>query len=328
LQFGKFKFQITLETDAILPPFKGSTFRGVFGTALKKTVCALKSQTCETCLLRDRCVYTLVFEIPPDREPEGAPSPPHPFIIEPPLTTKTHFTAGDSLDFNLLLFGRANDYLPYFVYAVEQMGRTGIGQRVNGHRAVFQLTSVSAGEQVVYEAEDRKLLAVSPSDLSWERFAAEHPPFQCREIYVRLETPLRLKFENRLQAELPFHVLVRALLRRVALLNRHFGNGEPDLDYKGLVAKAQQKIPTKESRLRWFDWKRYSNRQEQAMLMGGMTGEISYQGDLEEFIPLIKFGELVHVGKATAFGLGKFSARFSPSPHRGEEGRGEGVDSP
>lgn len=159
-KIGKFKFQIKLETDAILPPFKGSTFRGVFGTALKKVVCALKSQTCETCLLRDRCVYTLVFEIPPDREPEGAPSPPHPFIIEPPLTTKAHFAARSSLDFHLLLFGRANEYLPYFVYAVEQMGRTGIGQRINGHRAVFHLAGVFAGGQVVYEPEDRKLLAV------------------------------------------------------------------------------------------------------------------------------------------------------------------------
>jgi hypothetical protein len=161
LQFGKFNFQIKLETDAILPPFKGSTFRGVFGTALKKVVCALKRQTCESCLLRDRCVYTLVFEIPPDQEPEGAPSPPPPFIIEPPLTTKAHFTAGAFLDFNLLLFGRANEFLPYFVYAVEQMGQTGIGQRINGNRAVFQLSGVSSGEQVVYEADSRKLLAVT-----------------------------------------------------------------------------------------------------------------------------------------------------------------------
>jgi hypothetical protein len=326
LQFGKFNFQIKLETDAILPPFKGSTFRGVFGTALKKVVCALKQQTCDTCLLRDRCVYTLVFEIPPDQDTEGVPSPPHPFIIEPPLTTTAHFTAGTFLDFNLLLFGRANDFLPYFVYAVEQMGRTGIGQRLNGNRAVFHLSGVSSGEQIVYDPDSRKLQSVPPSDFSWERFAAGISTFDCPEITIHLETPLRLKYENRLQAELPFHVLVRALLRRVTMLNRHFGNGEPELDYKGLVARAQ-KVQTKESRLLWFDWRRYSNRQEQAMLMGGMTGEISYRGDLEDFIPLIKFGELVHVGKATAFGLGKFSACFSPSPHRGGEGRGEGADS-
>ena len=312
MQFGKFDFQIKLETDAILPPFKGSTFRGVFGTALKKVVCALKQQTCDTCLLRDRCVYTLVFESPPDQDTEGAPSPPHPFIIEPPLTTKAHFATGASLDFNLLLFGRANEFLPYFVYAVEQMGRTGIGQRINGHRAVFQLSGVSSGAQVVYDPDSRKLLAVSPLDFSWEQFAAGISPFNCPEITIHLETPLRLKYENRLQAELPFHVLVRALLRRVTMLNRYFGNGEPDLDYKGLVARAQT-VEIRESRLRWFDWRRYSNRQEQAMLMGGLTGEVTYEGDLEPYIPLIRFGELVHIGKATTFGLGKFAVKFPES---------------
>jgi len=41
------------------------------------------------------------------------------------------------------------------------------------------------------------------------------------------------------------------------------------------------------------------------MLMGGVTGEITYRGRLNEFIPLINYCETVHVGKATTFGLGK-----------------------
>jgi len=119
-----------------------------------------------------------------------------------------------------------------------------------------------------------------------------------------IEPPLRLKFENRLKADLPFHVLGRAMLRRVSSLYNCYGDGEPALDYKGLVSKAKT-IRIVDTDLVWFDWQRYSHRQDQAMLMGGMTGSITYEGKIGEFLPLIDFCSKVHLGKQTAFGLGK-----------------------
>jgi hypothetical protein len=328
--FGTYNFQLLLESEALLPPFKGSTFRGVFGVALKKVVCALKRQECDTCLLRERCIYSTIFEIPTGESIKGTPSPAHPFIIEPPLTRKAHFQSGEGLDFNLILLGRSHENLPYFVYAIEQMGRIGIGQRINGKRSQFQLRRISFGEQVIYDSEDKRLLAPRPDHLVLEEFINLNPERTIKEITLNLLTPLRLKFDNRLQAELPFHVLIRAALRRIALLNNQFGDGEPGLDYKGLVARAE-KVETKKSILQWFDWKRYSNRQEQSMLMGGMIGEITYEGELTEFMPLLQYCEKVHLGKATTFGLGRISISnpaeeyfwISPSPLAGEGG-GEG----
>lgn len=302
--YGKYKFHLRLESEAFLPPFKGSTFRGVFGVALKKVVCALKHQECESCLLRERCIYTTVFEIPSGENSKGTPSPPHPFIIEPPLTQKTHFQIGEGFDFNLILLGPSNDYLPYFVYAIEQMGRIGIGQRIDGKRSRFQLQRISAGERIVYDSAEKKLSNAVPEDLTLEGCPGKKADGTLEKITLNLLTPLRLKFDNRLQAELPFHVFIRAALRRIALLNNQFADGEPNLDYKGLVVRAE-KVEVGNSSLRWFDWKRYSNRQEQSMLMGGMIGEITYRGDLGEFVPLIRYGEKVHLGKATTFGLGQ-----------------------
>ncbi|MEW6185986.1 MAG: CRISPR system precrRNA processing endoribonuclease RAMP protein Cas6 [Thermodesulfobacteriota bacterium] len=302
--FGRFNFQLIFESEAQLPPFKGSTLRGVFGLALKKVVCALKRQECGLCLLRERCVYTTVFEIPSGEESKGTPSPPHPFIIEPSLNSQTHFQPGDSLDFNLILLGRFNEYLPYFVYAIEQMGRIGIGKKINGKHSHFQLQAVSIEGRRVYDSVGKKLIKAEPEDLLLERSGMGNPDQNKDEIRLWLQTPLRLKFDNRLKAELPFHVLIRGALRRIAVLNTRFGTGEPALDYKGLVAGASA-IKIKESNLHWFDWKRYSNRQEQAMLMGGMVGEVTYQGDLKEFLPFLRYCEKVHLGKATTFGLGQ-----------------------
>jgi CRISPR/Cas system endoribonuclease Cas6 (RAMP superfamily) len=39
---------------------------------------------------------------------------------------------------------------------------------------------------------------------------------------------------------------------------------------------------------------------------GGFVGDATFEGDLAEFLPALRLGELVHVGKGTTFGLGKY----------------------
>ncbi len=42
------------------------------------------------------------------------------------------------------------------------------------------------------------------------------------------------------------------------------------------------------------------------MILGGWIGEITYKGDFQKYLPLLRLGEHIHVGKATVFGLGKY----------------------
>lgn len=305
--FGKYLFSSVFEDDAVLPYYKGSTFRGVFGHALKRVVCALKRQDCKDCLLREKCVYAFVFEAATGQASGGrkrVASPPHPYVIEPPDTPKSHFNKGEPFDVTLLLFGKANDYLPYFIYAFEQMGKLGIGKRIDGKRAGFFLKSVSTDGKPIYSSQDKKITEGKfTQDLALEDLVALQRRVVQR-LDLRLKTPLRLKFENKLEASLPFHVFVRAMLRRISSLCNYHGNGEPPLDYRGLVQQAKG-VETTQSSLRWFDWKRYSTKQDQSMLMGGIVGQVTYSGNLSEFVSLIKFCEQVHIGKQTSFGLGK-----------------------
>lgn len=56
----------------------------------------------------------------------------------------------------------------------------------------------------------------------------------------------------------------------------------------------------------------YSSRQQRRMKLGGMAGTACYEapdsgGGVAPFWPWLKVGELVHLGKNTAFGLGKMT---------------------
>jgi CRISPR/Cas system endoribonuclease Cas6 (RAMP superfamily) len=302
---GTYQFFCEFKTNAVLPPFKGSTFRGVFGRALKQVVCALKHQECLECLLRSKCVYAQVFELqePLNKNKTRIAARPHPFVIEPPLSTETLYPAGAPFDFTLILLGETNQYLPYFIYAFEKMGEVGIGKKENGQRGRFALKKVFSSRDLIYESASGKLKAHPAQDRIQLR-PADIKQDQLIRIRVILETPLRLKFENKLTAELPFHVLARAMLRRISSLMNAYGDGEPALDYRGLVEQAHG-IRVAENRLTWFDWRRYSFRQDQAMLMGGMVGSVVYEGRLSAYLPLVEFCEKVHLGKQTTFGLGK-----------------------
>ncbi len=290
---GNYKFTCRFETQAILPPIKGSTFRGVFGRALKRVVCALRLQQCDDCMLREQCLYTTAFEMN---------TLPHPFVIEPPLTTKTDFSKGDGFDFNLLLFGPMNEKLPYFIYAFKEMGRVGIGRRVNGQRGNFALQEVKCDYGVIYDAREEKIILPNLQGTVIPKlgnFTGDKTI-----IKVNLITPLRLKYKNHLAPDLPFHVLIRAALRRLSSLYKAYGEGEPELDYTGLVRRAEE-VNIIQNNISWFDWRRYSFRQERAMFMGGLVGSVTYEGDLAPYIPLLDLCQQVHVGKQTAFGLGK-----------------------
>jgi hypothetical protein len=312
MQYGKYLFLCRPESEAVLPFYKGSTFRGVFGHALRRVVCALKLKECTDCMLRESCLYSLVFENQgSDSRPgaKGVPSPPHPFVIEPPLDGKRRFSPGERFECTLILFGAANEKLPYFVYAFEKMGRIGIGGRVNGDRGRFTLEQVEASGRVVYSEGERKIHKTN----SLGTLSLSVQESRASAVRVTLETPLRLKFESRLTAELPFHVLVRAMLRRVSSLFNTFGDGEPDLDYRGLVREAEA-VLTKDSSLRWFDWERFSNRQNTRMFMGGIVGSVTFEGNLRNYLSLLELASEVHIGKQTTFGMGKLSFEVCQPP--------------
>lgn len=301
------RFVLTLRAlDVIeLPPYKGSTFRGGFGTAFKKVVCTIKGTECDNCLLKSKCIYSYIFETPPPEDSEilrKYENAPHPFIIEPPPETKRIYKPGETITFNLVLIGKAIDYLAYFIYTFIELGKTGIGKG----RGQYELTEVSCDGKAVYNPADGQL-KYFPVDLPSisESLKSTNGFESSGSITFNFLTPTRLVVNEDLVVEPEFHHLIRGLLRRISNLS-YFHYGERlTLDFKGLIGRASG-IRTAEKTIQWYDWERYSSRQDTRMKLGGFIGKARFAGDMKEFVPFLKLGEILHVGKGTGFGLGKY----------------------
>ena len=124
---------------------------------------------------------------------------------------------------------------------------------------------------------------------------------------LRFLTPTRIKTNGRLTGDIDFRELVINLLRRICTLAYfHMPEREIEWNWRPLLDAANE-IEIAEKNLRWHDWERYSNPQKTRMKMGGFLGEVTLRGDLGDWLPLLRLGEFVHVGKGATFGLGKYT---------------------
>ena len=290
-----------------MPPFnKGTTIRGGFGTVFRRLVCIDLRLECAACELRYTCPYTTVFNpfVPPAAERLSRnQNIPRPFVVKPPLETKTRYLPGEPLAFDLVVVGSAMDYLPYFIVAFRELGEGGLG--LNRARCVLSsLTALGVHNQVSAVYDGKEGIVRPPQEhLSWHALRSRVPDLgDLQALTVRFLTPTALKAEGEVVTVPQFHHLLKRLRDRVNALSYFYCGEALDVDFKEL---GQQAETVKEVAVkgRWIDRDRRT-RKGAMQDLSGFVGEVTYRGDLEPFLPLLLLGEYIHVGKNAAFGNG------------------------
>ena len=201
--------------------------------------------------------------------------------------------------------GKGADFLPYFIYTFERLGeRRGLGKG-RGRFAVESVSWISPqDEEILIYSGDSKTLRNSFRSITVQDLTSGSPTLSL--LTLNFLTPTRLVYREALTPKPEFHVMMRVLLRRLSNLAYFHCGAELNLDFRGIIAAAEQ-IETVTSDLSWYDWERYSARQDTRLKMGGFVGKVTYRGNLQPFLPLVQLGEILHVGKGTSFGLGKYA---------------------
>ncbi len=310
LDFSEYRLHFQTQDAPRLPHYAGSTWRGALGHALKRTVCVVRDTPCASCMLHRNCAYPYLFETPP--APDSAKmrrytAAPHPFVIAiDPAQTGRDYVLG------LTLFGRGQQFLPYMLHAFGKAGALGLGK----YRQRFDLVRVQqhrmsgAGEAwPVIHAPGEPLapLHIPPP---------ERPPLP-DALRVEILTPLRLRHQERYvtPADFQFADLFSSLLRRISMLSYFHTDTPLETDFAGLTRQART-VEVLEPDLSWWDWTRYSTRQESEMQMGGLLGHFSLRGEqLADFWPYLWLGQWTHAGKAATMGLGRYRLTERPGKH-------------
>lgn len=320
LRVCRFRFRIRWSSAVSLPPFKGSAFRGVLGFSLRALVCSRHDADfpCAVCPSVTSCPYAILYESMPltEERAERFRDVPKPFVIFPPLSPRAFYEAGDSADFDVLLAGSAISLFPAVAAAYALVGAAGF----RGRDGRFAIESIS----VVGEEETLELCHPCSTDPEWfgRQWMAEQLealpslPFVRQgekavdSVSLSLVTPMRLRKQGVLLArDLSFDFLVDRLCERAWLLGALYCDAvAPDF---GDLVQAAASVSVCSSDLAWTDWTRSSARSGR-VAFGGLTGTVSYGGDMSPFLPLLRFGSAMGVGQGTTMGMGQYALSVKP----------------
>ncbi|MCS7212785.1 MAG: CRISPR system precrRNA processing endoribonuclease RAMP protein Cas6 [Candidatus Calescibacterium sp.] len=204
------------------------------------------------------------------------------------------------IELGLIIIGDAIRFLPYFIFVFSEVGKVGVGKG-RGNYELQKVFLIKDGQNETIYTKNNGIVK-NIDKLSFE-FSYKHEDTD--RVTLHFLSPVRMKCEGKLVFEPEFHHLVRSLLRRIYLLSLFWHNLELKLNFSDLIRKSE-KVVVRDMDIKWFDWTRFSSRQNTKMKLGGFVGKITYEGKLTEFMPFLRLGELIHIGKNCSFGLGKY----------------------
>lgn len=311
---ARYRLEWRVASPIRLPDYAGSMLRGAFGRALRQLACMTRQKECAGCPLLATCPYPALFQPPPPAEHalQKFSQIPVPYVIEPPAWGARQLAPGEALAFHVVLVGHALKELPLIILAWRRALARGIGAG-DGTAELARVVHCGQEEETEIHRPDTGTLAHHAQEIALGTL--ENGSADPERLTLHFLSPLRLQQNGRAlpPEKLDARPLLMALVRRAYLLAEFHGDGPLVADFAALLAACAGIRDDK--RLVWRDWMRYSSRQKQKMSLGGVVGEWTISGPLAAFIPFLRLGEWLHVGKEAAFGLGHYTLAATAGTH-------------
>ena len=290
-------------------PIPSPLIRRILGKALVDLFCPWAEPRCQPprqagqpagcCSLAQTCPYGALFASATSARP--------PFAVY----VLPNGGPGAQPNLELTLFGPNWRLYPWVLSGLQRALCTGLGKA----RAKWRI------DQVLRVRPDRKLVRLCGSDLS--RLESLEPDQIAltagsrgtpQPIEVKLLSPTRLIHDGRLLrrgAPVPFRLLVARTLDRFSGL---YGKGASDV-LRPLIRTAIEadaaRVPLLADRTRWIEVKDYSARSRAELKLGGRVGHLIYGEEATRFYPILRVGEILHLGKNPTSGCGRIQVDLS-----------------
>lgn len=268
---------------AELPPFLGSTLRGVIGQTLRQ----------------DPEAYNHLYN---NRVLNGNQQDTvNPYIIRPPKNETGIYPEGEKLTFHAILFGEAVKYTPQLISAIEGIGKLGLGAA----RYPFKLDKITHpfDQRVIWESGDFHEIAVRSMVLPYYSLPS------VERVRLKTITPLRIRRKGKLLEYIDFPTIVRNIAHRIERIGERYGGWIDDQESQRIQALSSE-ISVVNEEWKLVTMNRYSNRTGEKMDFSGLMGEMCFEGPLTPFVPWLYAAQILHIGRNTTFGMGQIKVEF------------------
>jgi hypothetical protein len=189
------------------------------------------------------------------------------------------FEPGETFSFDANIFDPRAPLAETFVQACSEWARTGLGPR----RGRVELLG-SEDEAVTIDL-------AGGAEIS-----------KCSLLF---RTPAELKGNpsGNSRNEMPFGVLFARVRDRIGALCSLYGEGPLPIDFRALADRARL-VRTVRCDLQYQEVWRRSSRTGAVHGIGGVTGQVDYEGDLTQFLPYLRAARWTGVGRHTVWGNG------------------------
>lgn len=299
IPYIRLRFRAELLADAYMPETKTSALRGGMGEMLLRQNC-VADRKCGKCMFDKACVVRHTFYTQMEKKPAYVTGDESVGYLIECTDTRTDFRKGNGFEFTLILFGESIVFFNIYLQALYQLGMTGLGK----DRARFSIREVSSaqGGTIVRGNEvdmSRYCIGTIRDYVSRRKEKLQSMDGDWSLLFL---TPLSMKYRKEYMEQFYAEALVKGAARRVQMLYYYVGM-ETELPEFAEYPRIRQQTVSPES------MKRYSGTQDSHMTLRGIIGKVSFDSMPEECLDYLIAGELIHIGRNTSFGFGKYILR-------------------
>jgi len=289
--FRTYSFELNFAEAVNFGPFPEIQVRRWLEWGLKNICCRDLDGDCSHCEYQQRCFHFRMFES------DGLA----PFVFHVQRKTLP-FKEIQSLRIELTLFGTSLHNLPQLLAALDKAGD--YGYVLSDKRKVpFWVQEVCQKQDVEwisiyhrYSGELSDLYSQPPQPFHPDSFPS------CQKLQLRWQTPIIL---NKHKGIIDFPKILQLILQRHDLLCKNFGEQKSLTDWSALKEKSET-IQCNPLALGQRQIRYYSFKQKRTLFFRGFDCQVTLHGSLGMFIPWLRLGEILQVGKQTGFGFGAY----------------------
>ena len=302
IRYIKLHFKVVLLEDTILPADKVSALRGGMGEMLLRANC-VRNRECVKCDFESECIVRRTMYSKYDIVPQFVKTNDSIGYILECENYDEEFDEGDSLQFQLILFGKTIVYFNQYLQAFFTLGMEGLGKEHARYRIV-SVTNTQNQPLLVNGAVYMKNYQVQTIDEYVKYRMGRICGTECQNRVV-FHTPLTLKYQGVFLKEYHMDAMWNAILRRIYMLECFEGMENTVYDIEELMDSALPDIEWQEAH--HVGVRRYSSTQDRKMVLSGIKGFVQLDMIPAQILPVFLAGELIHIGKNTSFGFGRYS---------------------